>query len=261
MKGPALTIYFIAAEANSAAMRKLKGTALALGVLVKIVESVRQLPLVPEPNSILVLPESVKLGKSDDHDSSWLKIYILSSHSNFTFSEVSKISMPSASSGLQPDMKLLHAILFGNGINPQALWYASSGHFDCLFDHAKSKFEHWFRSHKVNNYPAISAFTQSLDTLALKFAGRKLKASISTDGFTAEIALSANTHSKEEQKVLIDLISYPFANWMIASVDENFSSIRFQCDLNSTHNKLIRIIQIKSLAHGESTDTSDREAS
>ncbi len=261
LKGPAPIFYIISPEGNSAAMRKLKGTALALGQCVKVVDQIKSLPSIPEPNSVLLLPEGMKLPHSDDHESSWAQIYILSNQSPKKLSGNSKIILPSNQVGLTLDLTLLQALMHTYGIHPQSSWYASSISFSSGIAESHTNLIPWAKQYRIVNYPSFTAIAKGLALLSEKLADRLTTYELSTDGLTLDFKITSDTKSEDEQLLICDLLTPAAASVVVIHRSQTQISLRIIIELNGVQSRLIRIVTNTENMNSDTEHSSEREAS
>jgi hypothetical protein len=261
LKGPAPIFYIISPEGNSAAMRKLKGSALALGQCVKVVDQINSLPSIPEPNSVLLLPDSMKLPHSDDHGSSWDHIYILSNQASKKLSGNSKITLSSEQAGLTLDLKLLHALMHAYGIHPQSSWYASSISISCGISQSHTNLLPWAKQHRIVNYPSFTSIAKGLALLSEKLGERITTYDLSTDGLVLDFKVTCDTKSEDEQLLIADLLTPAAASVVVIRRSHTQISLRIIIELNGAQSRLIKIVTNTENTNSDAENTSEQEAS
>jgi len=261
LKGPAPIIYVVAPEANSAITRRLRGAALSFGVTLKVVPHSRNLPSAPENNAILLMPSSMKLALSDNHESCWQRIFLLSTESAFSLDGTSRLIYTPRSSGNTQDLNIIYALFISAGINLQAEWYAAKLSGECNFAEFSALMTPWLKSLKIYSYDPISVVMKAVNTVANKLGSLNVRFFMASDGYSFDVKISVADCKIEDQKILADLLSCPVANLIFIRHDGTNFEITIKCNLAPSEVRQIKVIENTSSLGSNSAEQSEREAS
>ena len=244
MKPNTPNIYIVAPGANVLAVRKLKGLATALGIKAHLLNDIRGLPSIPEQNSVLVIPENLKIPHTDNHDQSWSKIFVLSKDPGFKHQSQSTIILDLLDAALQPQIQIFQGALGASEISTYANWYAAEVTGKCSFSDFPIKLASWAREFGLINYAPMNSVLTTCENLREQINKATTNYSLISDGSSIHFAIEISTSSRSEKELIREALQCPQAYLNIHQQFKHCIRAIIQSDLMPKQRGHLRIFEL-----------------
>lgn len=260
-------VYIIASDATGFALRKLKGLASSLGIKLHVIHDPKALPTSPDDNSLIIVRDNIKIPFSENHDTNWHKIFLVSAATeNSASGRLSQIIIAPGAAAVVSNPQLFYAILTLYDISLSPTWHLSVAEGECPAPQIKTILANWAASLKMTSYPLIQSLLNGIQTNTENLSDLKVRYRFRSDGHGLNVIFDIETESKEVLKSIRKSFVCPEAHIDIYHEHSQGCRVIVASEFNGLDKVHLRLIDVdiddKDTEHRiETKDCTGKEAS